>query len=258
MSSFAVILPAAGSSQRFGSRDKKPFVDLGGRAVWIRSLEAFVTRDDVVQALVVVAESDLEEFRERFQASLPFLDVEVVVGGETRMESVGNALAQVRPEIEFVAVHDAARPLVAGKWIDDVFSAAIKHGAAIPAVRVASTLKREGEEATIAGTVAREGLWAAQTPQVIRRELLVEAYAHCDDLAATDEAQLVEHLGHPVKLVSGSPMNIKITTREDLDMARSLLKAVPTDDMLDRLHPFSEVDPRSLRESSLDFDQLID
>ena len=258
MSSFAVILPAAGESSRFGSRRKKPFVDLGGRAVWIRSLEAFVTRDDVVQALVVVAGDDLEEFHDRFQANLPFLDVEVVVGGETRMESVSHALAEVRPEIEYVAVHDAARPLIAGKWIDDVFSAAMAHGAAIPAVRVSSTLKLEGEDGTIASTVSREGLWAAQTPQVVRRDLLVEAYAARGDLVASDEAQLVEQLGHPVQLVPGSPMNIKITTREDLEMARSLLKAMPQDELLDRLHPFSEIDPKSIRDSSLDFDQLIE
>jgi 2-C-methyl-D-erythritol 4-phosphate cytidylyltransferase len=258
MSSFAVILPAAGQSSRFRGGRKKPFVDLKGRAVWIRSLEAFVTRDDVVQALVVVAQEDLEEFRERFKANLPFLDVEVVVGGATRMESVGNALELVRPEIEYVAVHDAARPLVAAKWIDDVFAAAIVHGAAIPAVRVASTLKREGEAGMIEATVSRDGLWAAQTPQVVRRELLIEAYAERGELVATDEAQLVEQLGHPVKLVPGSPMNIKISTNEDLEMARSLMKAVPQDDMLDRLHPFSEVDPKSIKDRPLDFDQLID
>jgi 2-C-methyl-D-erythritol 4-phosphate cytidylyltransferase len=93
---------------------------------------------------------------------------------------------------------------------------------------------------------------------VFRRDLLVEAYAKRGDLVATDEAQLVEQLGHGVRLVPGSPMNIKITTQEDLDMARALLKSVPQDDMLDRLHPFSEVDPKSIRDTPLDFDQLIE
>jgi 2-C-methyl-D-erythritol 4-phosphate cytidylyltransferase len=110
----------------------------------------------------------------------------------------------------------------------------------------------------IEATVSRDGLWAAQTPQVVRRELLIEAYAERGELVATDEAQLVEQLGHPVKLVPGSPMNIKISTNEDLEMARSLMKAVPQDDMLDRLHPFSEVDPKSIKDKPLDFDQLID
>ena len=99
VTSFAVILPAAGQSSRFGTRQKKPFVDLKGRAVWIRSLEAFVTRDDVAQALVVVAEADLEDFRDRFKANLPFLDVDVVVGGETRMDSVSNALKEIQKRL---------------------------------------------------------------------------------------------------------------------------------------------------------------
>ena len=256
MTSFAVILPAAGQSSRFGTREKKPFVDLKGRAIWIRSLEAFATRDDVAQAIVVVAEEDLDDFRDRFKANLPFLDVDVVVGGETRMDSVSNALVKIREEIDYVAVHDAARPLIAEKWIDEVFSAAIEHGAAIPAVRVSSTLKREAADGTIEATVSRDRLWAAQTPQVVRRDLLIEAYAARGDLVATDEAELVENLGHPVKLVQGSPMNIKITTQDDLEMARSLIRTVPQDDLLDRLHPFSEVDPKSVREIGLDFDQL--
>ena len=256
MTSFAVILPAAGQSSRFGTQQKKPFVDLKGRAVWIRSLEAFVTRDDVSQAVVVVAEEDLDDFRDRFKANLPFLDVDVVVGGETRMDSVSNALTEIREEIDYVAVHDAARPLIAEKWIDDVFSAAVECGAAIPAVPISSTLKREADDGTIEATVSRDRLWAAQTPQVVRRELLIEAYAARGSLVATDEAQLVENLGHPVRLVQGSPMNIKITTEDDLEMARSLILSVPQDDLLDRLHPFSEVDPKSVRESGLDFDQL--
>ena len=86
--------------------------------------------------------------------------------------------------------------------------------------------------------------------------MLIEAFAARGSLVATDEAQLVENLGHPVRLVQGSPMNIKITTQDDLEMARLLIRAVPQDDLLDRLHPFSEVDPKSVRENGIDFDQL--
>ncbi len=258
MSRFAVILPAAGSSSRFGMRQKKPFVDLKGRAVWIRSLEPFATRDDVVQSLVVVAAEDIEDFKDRFKADLPFLDVELVVGGATRADSVANGLAAVRDDVEFVAVHDAARPLVAEAWIDEVFAAATKYGAAIPAVRISSTLKREDADGTVQETVSRDGLWAAQTPQVFRRDVLMEAYAARGDVESTDEAQLVERIGHPVRLVEGAPMNIKITNQADLDMARLLLRAVPQDDLLDRLHPFSEVDPKSIRDVGLDFDSLVD
>ncbi|MBQ15836.1 MAG: 2-C-methyl-D-erythritol 4-phosphate cytidylyltransferase [Planctomycetaceae bacterium] len=253
MASFAVILPAAGKSNRFSSGNKKPFVDLKGRAVWIRAAEAFVNRDDVVQTLVVVAEEDLEDFKERFRANLAFMEVEIVVGGASRMESVANALNRVSDEAEFIAVHDAARPLVAEGWINEVFAAAVEHGAAIPAIPVNSTLKRGQADGTVEATVSRDGLWAAQTPQVFRREWLVDAFQRRGDLEATDESQLVEQLGHPVRLVPGWPMNLKITTSADFEMAKTLLSAVPRDDPLARLHPFSEIDPRSVSNNGLDF-----
>ncbi len=254
MAKFAVILPAAGKSSRFpAGQKKKPFVDLKGRAVWIRSAEAFVNRDDVIQTLVVVAEEDLEDFKDRFRPNLAFMDVEVVAGGATRMASVANGLSRVSDEAGFVAVHDAARPLVAEAWINEIFAAGVEHGAAIPAIPVRGTLKRGQADGTVEATVSRDGLWTAQTPQVFRRELLVDAFQRRGDLEATDESQLVEQLGHPVRLVPGWPMNLKITTGADLDMARSLLSAVPRDDPLARLHPFSEVDPRSVSEPGLDF-----
>ena len=247
MASFAVILPAAGQSTRFASgQGKKTFLDLKGRAVWLRAAEVFVERDDVVQTLVVVAPDDVEECTERFRPNLAFMDVEIVSGGESRMESVANALERVRDEADFVAVHDAARPLITGKWVDEVFAAAVEIGAAVPAVPISSTLKRVNEEGLVDTTVDREGLFAAQTPQAYRREVLVEAFRQRGDLVATDESQLVEQLGQPIRLIPGWPMNIKITTNADFDMAKALLNALPKDDLPNRLHPFSEIDPRDL------------
>ena len=247
MASFAVILPAAGQSSRFSSdRRKKTHLDLKGRAVWLRAAEVFVERDDVVQTLVVVAPGDLEEFKERFRPNLAFMDVEIVSGGESRMESVANALERVGEEVDFVAVHDAARPLITGKWVDEVFAAAVEAGAAVPAVPVSSTLKRANAEGLIEATVDREGLWAAQTPQAYRREILLEAFQQRGELVATDESQLVEQLGQPIRLIPGWPMNIKITTGADFEMAGALLNALPKDDLPNRLHPFSELDPRDL------------
>ena len=247
MASFAVILPAAGQSTRFASgQGKKTFLDLKGRAVWLRAAEVFVERDDVVQTLVVVAPDDVEEFTERFRPNLAFMDVEIVSGGESRMESVANALERVRDEADFVAVHDAARPLITGKWVGEVFAAAVETGAAVPAVPISSTLKRVNEEGLVDTTVDREGLFAAQTPQAYRREVLVEAFRQRGDLVATDESQLVEQLGQPIRLIPGWPMNIKITTNADFDMAKALLNALPKDDLPNRLHPFSEIDPRDL------------
>ena len=110
MANFAVILPAAGSSSRFKDKDKKPFVNLDGRAVWLRSAELFVTRSDVSQCLIVIAPDDEEMFRRRYGANLAFMNVQIVLGGKERFESVANALSKLKPEVEFVGIHDAVRP----------------------------------------------------------------------------------------------------------------------------------------------------
>ena len=144
--------------------------------------------------------------------------------------------------MDFVAVHDAARPCIAGEWITSVFSAAEKSGAAILAIPVAGTLKRVAADRTIVETVARDGLWEAQTPQVFRRTLLLEAYAKRGDFAATDDAQLVERLGHAVTIVPGSPINMKITTREDLRFAEKALDAMPKPKFKNPAHPFKDDD----------------
>lgn len=245
MSKFAVILPAAGKSSRFTlQKKKKTFADLKGRAVWLRAAEHFVNRDDVVQTLVVLAPDDIEGFKEKFAPNLAFMNVELVAGGAERSDSVRNALARVRPEADFVAVHDAARPLLVPEWIDRVFGAAEKSGAAILATPVTSTLKRANHDGTTGETVSREGLWAAQTPQVFRRQLLLDAYARQGSARVTDEAQLVELLGHPVTLVEGSPLNFKITTVDDFRLAEVALEALPKPKVLRALHPFADEEPR--------------
>src|SRR5262245_9707893 len=224
MPNFAVILPAAGKSSRFQmQKRKKTFVDLKGRAVWLRAAELFVNRDDVVQTLVVISREDRDWFKEKFAPNLAFMNVDIVAGGSERADSVRNALARVKPEADFVAVHDAARPLLVAEWIDRVFRAAEKSGAAILAAPVTSTLKRVRQDGTIEATVSRAGLWAAQTPQVFRRQLLLDAYAKQGDLQPTDEAQLVEQLGTPVTVVEGSALNIKITTSDDFRLAEAAL-----------------------------------
>jgi 2-C-methyl-D-erythritol 4-phosphate cytidylyltransferase len=159
---------------------------------------------------------------------LAFTNAEVVDGGAERFDSVANALARVPAGVEFVAVHDAVRPLTPAAVIDAVFAAAREHGAAVAAVPVADTLKRvDAETKRVTGTVPRAGLWQAQTPQALRRDWLADAYARRAEWTAgvTDDAQAVEALGHPVVVVPGSPVNFKITTREDLDLAEAVLAA---------------------------------
>ncbi len=240
MPSFAVILPAAGSSRRFRDKHyKKPFAPLGGRAVWLHSAERFLNRPDVKQVIVVVADDDREEFNRKFGANIAILGVDVCRGGAERSDSIQNALAMVKDEIELVAVHDAARPCLADKWIDAVFAAAAKDGAAILAVPVPGTLKQVDSQKRIEQTVDRTHLWEAQTPQVFRRDLLEKAYAARADQSATDDAGLVEQLGQPVTVVEGSPLNLKITTRDDLKLAEQVLKVLPKAKAEGFSHPFA-------------------
>jgi len=244
MAKFAVILAAAGRSSRFGAqatRDRKTFRELKGRAVWLRAASVFQARSDVEQTILVLAPGDIEWFETKFEPNLAFMNLEIVEGGEQRSDSVNNALAKVRGDIDYVAVHDAARPLITGNWVESVFSAAEKTGAAILATPISSTVKRV-DGSTIQETVSRDGLFAAQTPQVFSRELLQEAYAGRGDFEPTDEAQLVEQTGHEVSIVEGSPLNIKITTQDDFQMAEALLALLPHDKSLGSLVP-EEDDP---------------
>ena len=248
MSRFAVILPAAGQSSRFQKqRRKKVFVELAGRAVWLRAADCFVNRPDVAQVLVVVSPDDLEWFKEKFAPNMAFMNVEIVAGGKERADSVGNALARVKSDVEYVAVHDAARPLVSELWIDQVFARAQEVGAAILATPITSTIKRATPEGLIETTVSRERMWAAQTPQVFRRDWLLDAYARRGGLSATDEAQLVEQAGYPIALVECPVLNLKITTESDYQLAEVALPAVPKAKGLSALHPFANDDPNLWR-----------
>lgn len=243
MSKFAVILPAAGRSSRFRDGNyKKPFAPLMNKAVWLHSAERFLGRDDVAQTILVIASGDRPDFMLKYSANIAILGLEVVDGGEERSDSVQAALARVKPEIDFVCIHDAARPCLCNLWIDAVFAEAEKSGAAILAVPVGNTLKRVGPDHKIVETVSRENLWEAQTPQVFRRQLLVDAYANRDGFAATDDAQLVERFGHPVTVVPGSPINMKITTKEDQRLAEQAMKALPKPKLPGGINPFADDD----------------
>ena len=240
MPSFAVILPAAGKSSRFRDQHyKKPFIPLENRPVWLHAAEKFTSRKDVQQTFLVIAPEDRESLQDKLGANAAMLGIEIVDGGKERADSIANALARVREDIDFVAVHDAARPCIAAEWIDAVFAAAVKSGAAILATPVSGTLKRVASQ-MITETVSRDGLWEAQTPQVFSRKLLIDAYARRGTAPATDDAQLVEQLGHKVTVVAGSPMNIKITTKDDLRLAGAMLKALPRPKLLGAAHPFGD------------------
>ena len=243
MTSMAVILPAAGRSSRFvgsagtGAIDdsggsatdhpaarKKPFITLRGEPVWYRSVVPFLHRPDVVQVVIAVSPEDLDWFRSRFASQLSHLRaVQVVAGGAERADSVEAALREISESVELIAVHDAARPLIRDETIEAVVQAAQRTGAAIPATPISSTIKRVDGSQLITDTVSRAGLWAAQTPQIVRHDWLKRAFAERGAFQPTDEAQLIERLGLPVEVVPGWSSNLKITTQDDLDLAQALL-----------------------------------
>jgi len=226
---FALILAAAGKSSRFsrsGLGDptaKKVFAHLGGKPIWLRSVEKFIDRDDIAQIIVVVSPEDIDWFRKYYIADINRLLLLVVSGGVNRVDSIRSGLIAVSPRVGYVAVHDAARPCVSEQEIAAVFSEAKKWGAALLAAPIVGTIKRV-VEGQVEATVSRENFWEAQTPQVFRRELILEAYQQKIRDIPTDDAQLVERLGQPVYVVPADHGNIKITTQSDLVLAKYLVE----------------------------------
>ena len=176
---FAVILPAAGKSSRFGDpKQKKIYAELDGRAVWLRAVEPFVNRDDVAQIIMAIAAEDREMFDRRYRASVAFMNIKVIEGGAER-DRHRRPRARVRRPAVRVRRDPRRRPAVprATTWSTPCSRPPETHGAALLAVPVADTIKRVGDDRFTTGTVPREHLYLAQTPQVFRRDLLVKAYA---------------------------------------------------------------------------------
>jgi 2-C-methyl-D-erythritol 4-phosphate cytidylyltransferase len=226
MAKVAVVIPAAGAGERFGGNVKKPFAQIDSRPIFIRSVELFINRPDVVQVILTVAPDDYDVVKEKYAANLMFMDIKLVKGGATRFESVRAALGHVDEAAELVCIHDAVRPCVLESWIDQVFQQASKTGAAILAAPLAGTIKRV-RKGTVEETVPREELYEAQTPQVFRKAVVLKAYADVPaDFAPTDDAQVVERTGQKVAVVAADGRNLKITTPGDMSLAGAILKDI--------------------------------
>ncbi|MHC4395366.1 MAG: 2-C-methyl-D-erythritol 4-phosphate cytidylyltransferase [Planctomycetota bacterium] len=225
----AAIICAAGASSRFGGKRRKPFVDVAGRAVFLRSVEFFSDRDDVKQILLAISDEDEELVNVKWGANLKFFNVEICFGGAERFDTVKAALELVKDDIDLIAVHDAVRCCVTKQWIDKVIEAAGQSGAAILACPVVATVK-EVKDNMITKTVDRSGLYEAQTPQVFGAALLKKAYENLnnpDKSKISDDAQLVEAVGGQVTIVETDSSNIKITQRSDVAIAEAIIKSRP-------------------------------
>ena len=219
---------AAGRGERMGGDRPKCFLPLAGRPLFLHSLRAFSDLDPAPRLVLVAPAWCQEEARRAAEAvSLPHPLI-VVGGGEERSDSVRaglEALAADPPEL--VAIHDAARPLATAALLTETLRVAHEHGAALAATPLTDTLKRAGTDLVVQDTPPRAGLWRAQTPQTFRYDLISAAHRQAREqgLPATDDAVLVEALGHPVRIVPSSAFNIKVTTPEDLAMVERLLES---------------------------------
>jgi len=225
--SIGVIIVAAGRGARMGTAQPKQLIDLGGRSILRRSVDAFDEHPRVSQ-LVVVLPPELVETGASLVGKTT-RPCAIVPGGERRNDSVRSGLAAMPHGPELILVHDAARPFADRALIDRVIEATERTGAAVPAVPARDTIKRvDLERRVVAATIPRDEIWLAQTPQGFARKILVEAIAAGGrDGAATDEAMLAEQNGHAVAVVQGDERNLKVTTPQDLETARRQLGIGP-------------------------------
>ncbi|HWV38802.1 MAG TPA: 2-C-methyl-D-erythritol 4-phosphate cytidylyltransferase [Vulgatibacter sp.] len=221
-----VILPAAGKGTRFGRA--KQWLELGGVPLLARAFQRAAACPDVAAVVIAAPPGEEERVREvlRRHADLDKLHA-VVAGGAERALSVQAALGAAPAGLPYAAIHDAARPFASPALFSRVLEAARREGAAVAALPCTDTVKRTADGVRVEATVDRRKLWLAQTPQAFRVDLLREAWQTAGDgaAAATDEAALVEALGHPIELVPGEKENFKVTDPEDWERARAMVEA---------------------------------
>ena len=211
-----------------GGTTPKQFLQIDGREILARTLEAFEHCAVITEIWVIVAAEQCAWCHEAIVQRYGFHKVRgVVAGGVTRQESVWRGLQRVAETVEMVVVHDGVRPFVTACLVHQTLASASRHGAAIAAVPLKDTLKRVSEAGTVEDTVPRERLWRVQTPQAFQSALLRAAFEHAwrQGIEATDEAGLIEALGHPVQVVPGYEHNVKITTPDDLIFCATLLRS---------------------------------
>lgn len=222
----SAIIVAAGKSERMGTGTDKAFLSLGSRPLMAWSLLAFEQCPDIDQIVLVVR-------KERVQAARGVAQMfgisklrQIVAGGTKRQDSVRHGLKELDPDTRLVVVHDGARPCITSELIAETLQSARKNGSGVAACRVVDTIKHVERGAIVDHTLNRDKLWAVQTPQSFKADLLLRAYAKVEEKNATvtDEAAAVELLGEPVRLVEWPRLNIKITVPEDLTVAAALLR----------------------------------
>jgi 2-C-methyl-D-erythritol 4-phosphate cytidylyltransferase len=221
------IVPAAGAGRRLGLKTKKPFVLLNGKPLVAHAIAALESSGLIDGIVVAVERAKIGRFR-RLAVKYGFRKITgIVAGGRTRTESVRNCLKQIGGSFDMVLIHDGARPFPGKRLIERSIRAAAKFGGCVVAIPESDTVKLADDRMFSRATLDRSRLWRAQTPQAFRRSLIETAYKKAPAGAATDDAALVERLKYnKVRIIEGSHRNIKITTREDLELAAAIARGL--------------------------------
>lgn len=225
--SLALIIPAAGSGERLGKKIPKPYLNMGGKTILEHTLLKFSSLSELREIVVSTSPDYMELTKEKLAELFPGRITRVVQGGAERQDSIRNALNSLTSNAEAIAVHDAVRPFIETAVIRLCLEEALSRGAAIIAVPVKDTIKVSDMDQVIRSTPNRKTLWQAQTPQIFRTSVLINAYEAAveENFLGTDDSSLVENIGHPVHLIEGNRENFKITYPLDLKLAEWLLKS---------------------------------
>lgn len=225
MAKNAVIIPAAGSGTRMKLDYPKQYHEIAGTPILIHTIQAFIHHPDIETIVVVIPKEWLESTTSLIRDyNIGSQQIQLIVGGSRRQDSVYNGLKSLSADTDVVLVHDGARPMVQPTLIADCLQTAQNGGGAIAAVPVTDTIKKGDASNVVVATIDRENLWKAQTPQAARYNLLMQAYEVNGNADVTDESSLLEKAGIPVTLVEGSETNIKITRPEDILLATIIMQ----------------------------------
>ncbi len=225
----AAVIAAGGTGTRMNSTVPKQFLEIAGKPILLYTVESLLSLEEITQIVVALPAEHMPAAREILGRKAFQLETELVAGGENRQESVRRGVAQVRADADVILVHDAVRPLCDRATMVRVLDAAWKDGAAVPGLPATETIQRVSRRGRVLATPPRQELYAIQTPQGFHAEILRSALnrAHEAGFLGTDESSVVRWAGSPVRVVPGSPDNIKITRPLDLDIAEALISGKP-------------------------------
>ena len=223
----SVIIAASGTGKRMKSAVAKQYLELKGRTVLSYTVEVFEKSESINEIVIVCGENDIAFVKKEIVEKYDLGKVKAVVaGGKERQDSVYNGLKAVSPDCDIVLIHDGVRPFVENKHIKPLINAAYEYGGCVLGVRVKDTVKVCDENGIVTDTPSRDALWAAQTPQCFKYDVIMKAYekAFEDNYYGTDDSMLAERTGVKIKMVEGSYNNIKLTTPEDIDLGEKILE----------------------------------